>query len=337
MPIIGCTPTLHPRPDYPEPMQVLVPLVLSLLRFPAMCSLFALMTHPLYISLSKWIFSTCSDEYLSSLWFLPSWVNMDDILFTVGLSASISTVYILSNSFFFICDAKELLQQYKLPRKKSQEPSPELIARTLKEELFAHIFVGPALMLIVVGPLLRYNNPEATNIHFIPNAKFSLLWKQFFVCYVTNEILFYYGHRLLHSTFLYKAIHKQHHKYIGTRSFAAEYAHFIEDVLTAYFPFVIGSILIKAHFHIVFCWFFCKLTETYEVHSGYCFKGSFVDKLGFTHSIQAAHHDFHHTKNSGNFGNAFLDYIHGTMDLYMKYGGIEGYTNKTSNIVNKQE
>ena len=46
-----------------------------------------------------------------------------------------------------------------------------------------------------------------------------------------------------------------------------------------------------------------------------------------TNSDGAAYHDFHHTKNSGNFGGAmYLDYMFGTMDSYAKIGLAEGLT-----------
>ena len=38
------------------------------------------------------------------------------------------------------------------------------------------------------------------------------------VAYVVNEVLFYFGHRLLHSRALYRHVHKQHHSYIGPLS-----------------------------------------------------------------------------------------------------------------------
>ena len=41
---------------------------------------------------------------------------------------------------------------------------------------------------------------------------------------------FYWSHRLLHHPRLYKHFHKQHHEYRGTIGFAAEYAHFVEQV-----------------------------------------------------------------------------------------------------------
>ena len=35
--------------------------------------------------------------------------------------------------------------------------------------------------------------------------------------------------------------------------------------------------------------------------------------------------DFHHTRNSGNFGSPMHDWLFGTMDLYLSIGGEEGY------------
>merc|ERR1719272_1389550 len=102
------------------------------------------------------------------------------------------------------------------------EPSAALISSTLKEEAFAHIIVGPALMLFVVGPLIRWSNPTAAAAATIPS--FFTLWKTYTICFLCNEVMFYWGHRTLHSKAIYKHIHKQHHAYIGTRSFAAEYA-----------------------------------------------------------------------------------------------------------------
>lgn len=107
-----------------------------------------------------------------------------------------------------------------------------LIAATLKKEAFAHAFTGPMLMLIVVSPVLRWANSSASDPNSTP--AFSTMYWQFLVSLVINDTLFYFGHRALHHKTLYGLIHKQHHSYTGTRSFAAEYAHVVEDVVTAY-------------------------------------------------------------------------------------------------------
>ena len=49
-----------------------------------------------------------------------------------------------------------------------------------------------------------------------------------------------------------------------------------EDFLTAYLPFLTGIFITKAHFHTVFLWFFCRLTETYEGMPPFFFKPFFV-------------------------------------------------------------
>ena len=136
-------------------------------------------------------------------------------------------------------------------------------------------------------------------------------------------------HRLLHSPVLYKAIHKRHHSYIGTRSFAAEYAHEVEDVFTAYIPYLLGLFVTGAHFHTVNVWFMCRLCETYEAHSGYCWPR--IDRrsaVGCSPSRATPHPDFHHTGNRGSFGNEFLDWLCGTDDAWYAMGGHDGYIAK---------
>lgn len=71
-----------------------------------------------------------------------------------------------------------------------------------------------------------------------------------------------------------------------------------------------------------------RLQQTYEAHSGYCWEGSWYDKLGLAHSDSAVFHDHHHTVNKGNFGTTYVDYLFGTMDFYLDAGGYEGYLAK---------
>ena len=258
--------------------------------------------------------------------YLPPWVTCDDLWFAVGLSSAISFTYMVYNGCFYVCDTWKLCQQYKMPRKAAQEPSADLVSATLKKELLAHSITGPAIMVLLAGPLLRHTGGGAASV-VLPSAvpSFGRMVATFTVQFLLNEMLFYSGHRLLHTPALYARIHKQHHSYKNTRSFAAEYAHVVEDVLTAYMPFLAGLVLMSAHFHIVFCWFLLRLTETYEGHSGYCLRDSVLGRLGLSHWRQAVFHDHHHTVNMGNFGWELLDYIFGTMDHWVVAGEVEGY------------
>ena len=189
---------------------------------------------------------------------LGGYLHRDDLFFTIGLSSFISVVWLVENGFFYACDTYGLLQQYKIRRLPSMEPPATLVRTTLLKGLMAHALIGPALMLFIVGPLLRYlaaarGLPSPAAPDTLP--PWTITWYNFTVTFLINEIMFYFGHRMLHWRPLYRTVHKQHHSYVGTRSFAAEYAHDVEDVLTAYIPFLTGIVLTGAHFHFIFCWY----------------------------------------------------------------------------------
>lgn len=141
-----------------------------------------------------------------------------------------------------------------------------------------------------------------------------------------NDFGFYFTHRLLHHSSVYKLWHKKHHEFKGTIGFAAEYAHPIEVVLSNQLPTLGGIFLVGTHPLCVFVWLAFRLQQTYEAHSGYCFRNTLLNDfpLYVLHAEAAAHHDHHHTVNLGNFGG-FTDYIFGTMDHWQSVGGEEGY------------
>jgi sterol desaturase/sphingolipid hydroxylase (fatty acid hydroxylase superfamily) len=315
------TPRVFPRPKYP--MSYVWRGLLRLVQLPLLYALITSATAPMYASVHA---ALTASQWVDVLvkWLEPHapWVQHDDFFFTAGLSFAVGFSYALCNGFFYVCDEYGYLQEYKCPRKPSQEPSPELIRRTLRKEALAHCFTGPVIMLFVAGPGLRSVGSGVSAASLPP---WTTAWKQLTIQLIINEGLFYCGHRLLHTRVLYGAIHKQHHGYVGTRSFAGEYAHFIEDILTAYCPFLCGLFLTRAHFHLVFMWFFLRVNGVAEGHSGYCFRGTALDLIGLAGASSAAHHDFHHTSNSGNFGSPLNDWLFGTMDAYLAIGGEEGY------------
>ena len=55
-----------------------------------------------------------------------------------------------------------------------------------------------------------------------------------------------------------------------------------------------------------YSWQAARLQQTYEAHSGYCFEGTVWDYLGLSHASDAAHHDYHHSVNRGNFGSSWM-------------------------------
>jgi sterol desaturase/sphingolipid hydroxylase (fatty acid hydroxylase superfamily) len=63
---------------------------------------------------------------------------------------------------------------------------------------------------------------------------------QIMLCSFLNDLLFYFIHRLLHHESIYLLIHKKHHEYNSTISYAAEYSNLIEQLLANFLPTFLG-------------------------------------------------------------------------------------------------
>jgi methylsterol monooxygenase len=157
-------------------------------------------------------------------------------------------------------------------------------------------------------------------------------WKSLMVsyciCHSFNEFFFYWTHRAFHTPMLYKLFHKQHHEYKGTIGIAAEHAHPVEAIFANMIPTLGGCFVVKNHPIVLVIWLACRLRETFEAHSGYCFKGSWYAMTGLSHDDEAIHHDYHHAINDGNFGSELTDFLFGTLQNFDKFGGQKEYLNR---------
>lgn len=124
---------------------------------------------------------------------------------------------------------------------------------------------------------------------------------------LVEEIGFYYSHRFLHSKFIYKYIHKQHHEWTSPISVTALYANPIEHVFSNIFPPFLGVFIMGSHITTSWLWFTLAILNTLNSHSGY--------HLPFLPSPEA--HDFHHLKFNQCFGVlGVLDRLHSTDTLF---------------------
>ena len=130
---------------------------------------------------------------------------------------------------------------------------------------------------------------------------------------------FYWTHRLLHTPYLYKTIHKIHHCYHYPIPLSYEYAHPIENFLTGALPLLTGPFLLKSHIYTFWVWLCIRIIESMDAHSGYDLW--FMPFRYFPFRPGAQVHDYHHSHNKGNYGAFFTiwDKLCGTDLSYVAY------------------
>ncbi|KAF7716820.1 Uncharacterized protein PECH_008202 [Penicillium ucsense] len=146
------------------------------------------------------------------------------------------------------------------------------------------------------GTSYRVTSSLPTITEFIRDIAISL---------VLRETLFYYSHRLLHVPFLYRQIHKKHHKFTAPIALAAQFAHPVEQIFANALPISLPPQLLHSHILTFWVYLAWELFNTATVHSGY----------DFFHN-KARMHDLHHEKFNLNYGSIGLfDWLHGTDTL----------------------
>lgn len=225
---------------------------------------------------------------------------------------SVNAVYFVLYRFEF-----KFFEQYRL----NKEDWPW---KTNKQEFIAQLIRSAEIILfnqLAIIPILSYINIylAKSNKLRIDSESFpsilEIVWQCLF-CMILEDFAFYWSHRFLHWKPLYPYIHKVHHEFKYTLSFASEHAHFIEFIFGNIIPTNLGIRLLgsKCHAATMGIWIIIRVIKTCDAHSGYHFPWS-----PFTFSpfliIPSEFHNFHHMKFKHNYGSffTFWDKVSGTL------------------------
>ena len=137
---------------------------------------------------------------------------------------------------------------------------------------------------------------------------------QLVLIFLIDDLYFYFYHSALHTKFLYKHIHKTHHRSSMPIPMEYIFTHPLEWFFGAIGPFI-GLVVIASfsEINIYAFWVMSALRNLHEldIHSG--IKSSKITSLIPFYGT-TEHHDLHHSKNKGNYASTFTlwDKVFGT-------------------------
>lgn len=224
-------------------------------------------------------------------------------LFLPAAQVHIATFW-LPFLFYSACNRFGWFQRYRLAGAANLEFPPEqLILKALKTEAANHFLIQPLAGYYLLYPAFTYFGCPIR----APLPHWSVFLYSIIGFALVNDVIFYFAHRAFHTPALYAKIHKQHHEFKGLASPSSEYANPVEDLTNA-LATLIGPMVTNCHMAVFLVFFWLRIWETQEAHSGYCFPSPWQ----LLHD-PARRHAYHHSVNRGQYSAfGFMDAIFGT-------------------------
>ena len=219
----------------------------------------------------------------------------DDLMFT-GISFIIYFItYYIHSWLFIVCDWYGYLDRYAIRSGRHRLPSIDQQWAAIREASLDTFIMKPLLLYFsypfVSKPFISYGEP--------PSPQKALL--DWFLLSAVFSTSLYFIHAALHKVpFLYKHVHKKHHSFYESVSFAAQYHHPVEAIASA-LHVVFGTILVRPHF-LVFCVFLATtMIEVVDSHCGYDVPWQYIYPWSgrYPWGSGVRPHDYHHSHNLG--------------------------------------
>lgn len=236
--------------------------------------------------------------YLSGLGLEDKWI------FVICTWAAITLTSFVGSGLFFVVDKYNLLARWKIQKNKFPDDS---LVRDAFKQMATDAVVSPITLyfsyVFYAEGRVRFGGEEMDT------------WDVFLVKLVLGmlflDFCFYWEHRLFHTPWLYKNVHKVHHKFKQSVGVAFQFAHIVEGVFVNALPMVLLFGMLNWHISQLSLFLVIRITETIDAHCGYDLPFSVWRYLS-----GAVNHDLHHSANVGNFGMFhFWDWVMGTRTI----------------------
>ncbi|XVE71502.1 hypothetical protein DITRI_Ditri10aG0156000 [Diplodiscus trichospermus] len=242
----------------------------------------------------------------------PSSSFTDFQLASIGSFLVHESALFLSGLPFIYLDRAGLLSKYKIQTKNNSPTTHEKCITTLL--LYHFSFSLP--LLIVSYPVFKFVGMKSS----LPFPSWKVVLSQIIFYFILEDFVFYWGHRVLHTKWLYKHVHSVHHEFATPFGPTAEYSHPAE-ILFLGSATIIGPVITGPHVFTLWLWLVLRVLAAVEEHCGYHFPWSLSNFLPLYGG--AEFHDYHHRLpyiKSGNYASTFvyMDWIYGTDKGYRK-------------------
>ena len=197
--------------------------------------------------------------------FAPYWQAMLDafpysprLLATALLPVVLEITTVVFSLFFVALERFKLCQKWRVhTNPEVTSPPPELVQEALRDHVLNGIVARPIFMFMMF-PVFTWFGMQ-TDTASLPSFQ-TLMW-QLIISILIDDTWFYWGHRLLHTPWLYRHIHKQHHRFRFTHPLASEFAHPVEDLLVNSIGTLLGPLVLGAHLSVLCFYGALKLAQ----------------------------------------------------------------------------
>jgi len=264
-------------------------------------------------SFSSWDFSdlwsdsefnvAAPTNYVEQLW-LQYVQYFGEFVSILVFYSFMTTCYIVAGLVCLGIDYFRLLDKYKIqPGKYGDLDGYWMCIKNLLQNYIVII-----IPLLFVGfPVFTWRGFTAT----LPLPSMTTFSLHIFIFMIAEDVSHYVFHRLLHTPWLYKNIHKLHHTYQAPFGLAASFAHPLEILILGLATFM-GPLIIAPHYITFFFWVLYRQLEAVLTHSGYEIPNPVEKIVPFYGGVKS--HDFHHKTFNCNFSSrfTFMDLLFGT-------------------------